>query len=123
MGNKTMVEVMGVIGFSLLLFVLFYLIRNEIPDSKLFLGLLFLLSIVGLFFSKIALAYYLNSYLLRAFIYVCSALEGLLFAALIIKDRTQVTYRRFYLIAGSFTLLFILWQELEWLPTLLALPE
>lgn len=118
-----MIEIMGTLGVIFLLFVFFYLIRYGIPDSKLILGLLFLLSFVGLFFSKIALAYYLNSYFLRAYIYFCSVLEGLLLAALIIKDRKQFTRTKFYLVAGTIAVLCILWQELEWLPKLLALPE
>jgi hypothetical protein len=118
-----MVEIVGAFGVIFVLCVFFYLIRYGIPDSKLILGLLFLLNFVGLFFSKIALAYYLNSYFLRAYIYFCSVPEGLLFAALIIKDRKKITRRKFYLIAGTIAVLFILWQELKWLPKLLALPE
>jgi len=91
MGEMT-VEIEGAFGVIFVLCVFFYLIRHGIPDSKLILGLLFLLNFVGLFFSKIALAYYLNSYLLRAYIYFCSVPEGLLFAALIITGRKQITH-------------------------------
>ncbi|QDU10277.1 hypothetical protein V202x_36760 [Gimesia aquarii] len=115
--------VVGVCGVIILLGILYYLFVKGIPDSKVTLILLFVFNVIGLFWSKITLAYYLNHFMLRTFIYLFSIPEGFLLAALINKDNKQTKRVKFYVIAGCITVLCIMWQEFAWMPKLFALPE